>query len=159
MNIHLPVGSISCFSEFGQDMVMKTLITGVAGFIGNELAISLLARGDKVVGVDDLHHCHDVSLAGRRKAIWSGAGMIPIPPPTMHSVASSTSATATWRSRWISSGCWKGDLELEMPMRNGDMMAAYANANALREAVDFNPSTTVEEGLGKFVAWYRSYYG
>ena len=51
----------------------------------------------------------------------------------------------------------KANMEM-LPMQNGDVTATYANTDALREAVDFSPFTSVEEGLGKFVAWYRSYY-
>ncbi|MEK7679371.1 MAG: NAD-dependent epimerase/dehydratase family protein, partial [Deltaproteobacteria bacterium] len=34
---------------------MKVLVSGVAGFIGMHVARRLLARGDEVVGVDDLN--------------------------------------------------------------------------------------------------------
>ena len=33
---------------------MKVLVTGAAGFIGSALSISLLDRGDEVVGIDNL---------------------------------------------------------------------------------------------------------
>ncbi|WP_456444497.1 NAD-dependent epimerase/dehydratase family protein, partial [Thiolapillus sp.] len=52
----------------------------------------------------------------------------------------------------------KANMEM-LPMQNGDVTATYANTDALREAVGFSPSTSVEEGLGRFVAWYREYYG
>ena len=41
---------------------MKVLVTGTAGFIGNHVAIKLLARGDKVVGVDNHNDYYDVNL-------------------------------------------------------------------------------------------------
>lgn len=41
---------------------MKVLITGTAGFIGHALALRLLARGDEIVGVDNLNGYYDVSL-------------------------------------------------------------------------------------------------
>ncbi len=41
---------------------MRVLVTGVAGFIGHHLALRLLARGDDVVGVDNLNDYYDVSL-------------------------------------------------------------------------------------------------
>lgn len=41
---------------------MRVLITGVAGFIGHHLALRMLARGDEVVGVDNLNDYYDVSL-------------------------------------------------------------------------------------------------
>lgn len=41
---------------------MRVLITGVAGFIGSILALRLLARGDSVVGIDNLNDYYQVSL-------------------------------------------------------------------------------------------------
>ncbi|MCB0408011.1 MAG: NAD-dependent epimerase [Bdellovibrionales bacterium] len=41
---------------------MKVFVTGVAGFIGNQLAKILLERGDEVFGVDNLNDYYDVSL-------------------------------------------------------------------------------------------------
>jgi UDP-glucuronate 4-epimerase len=41
---------------------MKILVTGTAGFIGNQLALRLLERGDEVIGVDNLNDYYDVSL-------------------------------------------------------------------------------------------------
>ena len=34
---------------------MNILITGIAGFIGMTLATRLLARGDRVIGIDNLN--------------------------------------------------------------------------------------------------------
>jgi len=47
---------------------MKVLITGTAGFIGNELALRLLARGDEVIGVDNLNDYYDINLKKARLA-------------------------------------------------------------------------------------------
>lgn len=47
---------------------MKILVTGTAGFIGNALAQRLLARGDEVVGVDNLDSYYDVELKKARLA-------------------------------------------------------------------------------------------
>ncbi len=45
---------------------MKVLVTGTAGFIGNELAIRLLERGDEVIGVDNVNDYYDVRLKEAR---------------------------------------------------------------------------------------------
>jgi UDP-glucuronate 4-epimerase len=45
---------------------MKVLITGTAGFIGSNLAIRLLERGDEVIGIDNLNDYYDVSLKQAR---------------------------------------------------------------------------------------------
>ena len=47
---------------------MRVLITGAAGFIGFNLARHLLARGDEVVGIDNLNNYYQVSLKHDRVA-------------------------------------------------------------------------------------------
>jgi UDP-glucuronate 4-epimerase len=45
---------------------MKVLVTGSAGFIGSELSLRLLERGDEVVGIDNLNDYYDVGLKQAR---------------------------------------------------------------------------------------------
>ena len=45
---------------------MKILVTGAAGFIGYHTSKALLARGDEVVGLDNLNNYYDVSLKHSR---------------------------------------------------------------------------------------------
>ena len=45
---------------------MKVLVTGAAGFIGNELALRLTAGGEEVCGIDNLNDYYDVSLKKAR---------------------------------------------------------------------------------------------
>lgn len=45
---------------------MKILVTGTAGFIGSHLSQRLLARGDEVIGIDNLNDYYDVSLKQAR---------------------------------------------------------------------------------------------
>ncbi len=50
----------------------RYIVTGAAGFIGSHVAERLLARGDEVVGVDNLNAYYDVSLKEARLARLSG---------------------------------------------------------------------------------------
>jgi UDP-glucuronate 4-epimerase len=52
---------------------MRILVTGAAGFIGFHLAARLLARGDSVLGVDNLNDYYDVELKERRLAKLRGS--------------------------------------------------------------------------------------
>ncbi len=45
-----------------------------------------------------------------------------------------------------------------LPMQPGDVHATSADVHRLEALTGFRPSTTVEEGVAKFVAWYRGYY-
>jgi UDP-glucuronate 4-epimerase len=47
---------------------MKILVTGAAGFIGMTTSLKLLARGDTVVGLDNLNDYYDVNLKHSRLA-------------------------------------------------------------------------------------------
>src|SRR5512133_28576 len=47
---------------------MHILVTGAAGFIGSTLSLRLLARGDRVVGLDNLNDYYDVGLKEARLA-------------------------------------------------------------------------------------------
>jgi UDP-glucuronate 4-epimerase len=45
-----------------------------------------------------------------------------------------------------------------LPMQPGDVISTYARTDDLYQATGFRPTTPVEEGLPKFVRWYREYY-
>ena len=45
-----------------------------------------------------------------------------------------------------------------LPMQPGDVAATNADVARLQEWVDFRPQTEVEDGIRRFVEWYRQYY-
>ncbi len=45
-----------------------------------------------------------------------------------------------------------------LPMQPGDIEVTRADVSALRAAVGFTPSTPIEEGIPRWVDWYRSYH-
>ena len=52
---------------------MTLLVTGAAGFIGSSVAMSLLDRGEQVIGIDNLNDYYDPALK-RARLQWIGAG-------------------------------------------------------------------------------------
>ncbi|WP_225071747.1 NAD-dependent epimerase [Desulfuromonas sp. CSMB_57] len=46
-----------------------------------------------------------------------------------------------------------------LPMQPGDVPATYADVDDLNRDVGFRPATSIEEGVARFVAWYRDYFG
>lgn len=45
-----------------------------------------------------------------------------------------------------------------LPLQPGDVPATYADIDALKADIGFEPKTPLEEGVKRFVAWYREYY-
>ncbi len=45
-----------------------------------------------------------------------------------------------------------------MDMQPGDVLRTYADVSDLEKDINFKPKTSIEEGLDKFVKWYKEYY-
>ncbi|BBP45264.1 NAD-dependent epimerase [Thiosulfatimonas sediminis] len=58
----------------------------------------------------------------------------------------------------IEDACGKKAKENLMPMQAGDVPITYADVDDLIADTGFKPSTSIEEGIGKFVEWYKEYY-
>jgi len=46
-----------------------------------------------------------------------------------------------------------------LPMQPGDLAATYADVDDLVSDIGFSPATPIDVGIGRFVDWYREYYG
>jgi UDP-glucuronate 4-epimerase len=46
-----------------------------------------------------------------------------------------------------------------LPMPPGDVLRTHADVADLAAAIGFSPNTSIEDGIGRFVAWYREFYG
>lgn len=58
----------------------------------------------------------------------------------------------------IESACGKKAQENLLPMQAGDVPVTYADIDELMNDIGFKPSTTIEEGISRFVKWYKEYY-
>lgn len=58
----------------------------------------------------------------------------------------------------IESACGKKAKENLLPMQPGDVPATYADIDELTADIGFRPETSIEDGILKFVNWYRAYY-
>jgi UDP-glucuronate 4-epimerase len=46
-----------------------------------------------------------------------------------------------------------------LPLQLGDVPDTFADVDALEDQFSYRPSTSVADGIDRFVAWYREYYG
>ena len=44
-------------------------------------------------------------------------------------------------------------------MQPGDVTATFADVSALRALTGYDPKVPLEDGIPRFVDWYRSFYG
>jgi UDP-glucuronate 4-epimerase len=52
----------------------------------------------------------------------------------------------------------KAEIDFQ-PMQPGDVQATYADIDATQRDLGFQPATPIDEGIPKFIAWYREYHG
>lgn len=45
-----------------------------------------------------------------------------------------------------------------LPMQPGDVLETYADVASLEKDFDFRPATSIEQGVAKFVEWYKEFY-
>jgi UDP-glucuronate 4-epimerase len=46
-----------------------------------------------------------------------------------------------------------------LPLQPGDVPRTYADIDALVADIGFQPKTSIEDGIQRFVAWYKEFYG
>ena len=46
----------------------------------------------------------------------------------------------------------------DLPLQPGDVPDTWADCTDLEKDFGYRPSTPVEEGIGRFIDWYREYY-
>ncbi len=46
-----------------------------------------------------------------------------------------------------------------LPMQPGDVQITYANVDDLVRDFDYRPDTQLKEGIGRFITWFKEYYG
>ncbi len=96
-------------------------------------------------------------------AAWSGATPDPassgVAPYRLYNIGSGESVELL-RYIEVLERCLGRKAELRMlPLQAGDVPATEADCADLARDMDYAPRTSVEEGVAKFVAWYRDYYG
>jgi UDP-glucuronate 4-epimerase len=59
----------------------------------------------------------------------------------------------------IEAECGREAVRNYLPIQPGDVPATWADASLLRTLTGYSPQTPFREGVARFVAWYRDYYG
>lgn len=93
--------------------------------------------------------------------IWSGD--VPDPatslgPYRLYNIGNNNPVELMTFIAHIEKACGRVATKRFLPMQPGDVPATYADVEALTQAVGFRPDTQIEDGVARFVAWYRDFY-
>ena len=58
----------------------------------------------------------------------------------------------------IEEACGRKAIRNLMPMQDGDVPATFADIDAIQRDLGFAPTTTIAQGVPRFVQWYRDYH-
>jgi UDP-glucuronate 4-epimerase len=47
----------------------------------------------------------------------------------------------------------------KLPMQPGDVESTFADISTMQIEFGYQPATSIEQGVAKFIEWYRQYYG
>jgi UDP-glucuronate 4-epimerase len=82
-----------------------------------------------------------------------------IAPHRLYNLGNNKSEELTRMIELIESACGKAAKKRLLPMQPGDVRDTYADISAIRRDLGFRPTTPIDEGIPRFVEWYRSYHG
>jgi UDP-glucuronate 4-epimerase len=91
---------------------------------------------------------------------WSGETPDPATsraPWRVHNIGNNRPVEVTYLVSLIEHAVGKQAIRELAPMQPGDLPETRADVADLMKAVGFAPATPIEEGVGRFVAWYRDY--
>lgn len=91
-------------------------------------------------------------------ALLKGDSLSPVAPFRVVNIGNSRTVQLTDFIEAIELATGKQAKMNLMPMQAGDVPATWADASLLRKLTGYAPDTSVNEGVGKFVDWYRDFY-
>lgn len=92
---------------------------------------------------------------------WNGAAPDPATssaPYRVYNIGNHTPVRLDYFVECLEKAIGKRAIRNNLPMQAGDVPSTCADVKDLCDAVGFTPATPIEQGIAKFVAWYREYY-
>jgi UDP-glucuronate 4-epimerase len=94
-----------------------------------------------------------------RDAIPEGDSLSPVAPFRIVNIGNSDKVRLEDFIDAIEQELGKKAIRNYMDMQAGDVPATWADASLLRRLTGYAPQTEIREGVRRFVAWYREYFG
>ena len=90
--------------------------------------------------------------------VTPGDSLSPVAPFRCVNIGNSRPIKLLQYIRVIEKAIGKKSIHNFMPMQAGDVPATWADTTLLKSLTGYTPQTSVDDGVTKFVAWYRDYY-
>ena len=93
---------------------------------------------------------------------WSGVDPDPATskaPWRIYNIGNSQPVELLYYIECIENSLGKTTEKELLPLQPGDVEHTYADVTALMRDTGYQPNTPIEEGVEKFIAWFKSYYG
>jgi UDP-glucuronate 4-epimerase len=106
----------------------------------------------------DFTYIDDI-VAGVLAALDRAPGDDGTPPHRLYNLGNHRSENLMHFIAVIEAACGREAVKVFEGMQPGDVKETYADIEASRRDLGFEPRTTIDEGLPRFVEWYRDYHG
>ncbi|MEA3041657.1 MAG: UDP-glucuronate 4-epimerase [Sphingomonadales bacterium] len=80
-------------------------------------------------------------------------------PHRLYNIGNHRSEELTRMIALIEEACGRKAEKRLLPMQPGDVRDTFADISAIERDLGFRPTTSIDEGVPRFVEWYRSYQG
>jgi UDP-glucuronate 4-epimerase len=80
-------------------------------------------------------------------------------PHALYNIGNHRSEELTRLIALIEQACGREAIREMKPMQPGDVPETFADISAIERDLGFHPATTIDEGVPRFVSWYRDYHG
>ena len=82
-----------------------------------------------------------------------------VKPHAIYNIGNNRSEKLTKVIALIEEACGRKATIEWLPMQPGDVEKTFADVDAIRDELGYNPSISIDEGVPRFVDWYRQYHG
>lgn len=82
-----------------------------------------------------------------------------VSPHRLYNIGNNRSEELTHMIDLIEAACGRRAIRELHPMQAGDVKETFADIDAIAGDLGYRPTTTIDEGVPKFIAWYMAYHG
>jgi UDP-glucuronate 4-epimerase len=80
-------------------------------------------------------------------------------PHRLYNIGNHRSEELTHMISLIEKACGREAEKVLMPLQAGDVRDTFADISAIQNDLGFQPTTAIDEGIPRFVDWYKQYHG